>query len=176
MTKSNARYLHLALVAVYAAAVAGCGFHAPSVRVQGTPDMLAQITGEWWGEYVGDRLHGRNGSIVFKLEEGEASAHGDVVMTPADAERPYGPRGPGRSAARQIGASDVLTIRFVTAIDGTVTGALDPYWDPDRGTEATSTFVGRLTGDDTIAGSFTTQYADGQPPTGGRWEATRKSR
>ena len=27
-------------------------------------------------------------------------------------------------------------------------GALDTYWDPDRATEATATFTGRITGDD----------------------------
>jgi len=173
MTNLITARIRVAVVAACAAAVTACGFHAPPVRVQGTASMLEQLAGEWWGEYTGDRLHGRNGSIAFKLVAGEDHAHGDVLMTPRGADRPYG-RGPGEGASSPMGASNVLTIRFVTAIDGTITGALDPYWDPERGTEATATFRGRVSGDDTIEGTFITAYADGQPSTGGRWKATRK--
>lgn len=155
----------------------GCTFVAPAVPVQGTPAALELLSGEWWGEYVGDREHDRRGTIAFKLIAGEDHAHGDVLMVPRDTVRPYEPYRDdesGRRTAEPVSASRVLSIRFVAAGDGFVRGALDPYWDPDRRTEATATFRGRLRGD-TIEGTFTTTYADGTPATGGRWTVARKA-
>jgi hypothetical protein len=160
-------------------AAGGCGYIAPDVRVQGPVEDLDRLAGEWQGEYVGDPAHGRRGSISFKLEAGEAHAHGDVLMIPAGQAAPYGRRS-GRvdadtpPAERTERTPDpILTIRLVLANGRTVSGTLDPYWDPDRSTEATTTFQGVLT-DDTIQGTFTTEYASGAPRTTGTWTVKRR--
>ena len=53
-----------------------------------------------------------------------------------------------------------------------LSGVVAPYWDPDRRSRASATFSGQLTGD-TIEGTFTTTYANGDPQTGGRWHVRR---
>jgi hypothetical protein len=51
-------------------------------------------------------------------------------------------------------------------------GSLDPYWDPDRSTQATTTFEGALA-DDSVEGTFTARYESGASPTRGQWKVTR---
>ena len=160
-------------------AAGGCSYIAPEVQVQGPVEDLDRLAGEWQGEYVGDPAHGRRGSISFKLVAGEAHAHGDVLMIPAGQTAPYGRRS-GRvdadtpPAERTERSPDpILTIRLVLANGRMVTGSLDTYWDPDRSTEATTTFQGVLA-DDTIEGTFTTEYASGAPRTAGTWTVKRR--
>jgi len=152
----------------------GCHYMGPPVRVYGTPADLEALVGEWSGEYIGDRLHGRNGTIFFTLAAGQENAYGDVLMTPERSE-PY-KRYAGEQPFTQMGEpfprDQVLTIRFVRAMDATVTGRLEPYWDPERRSEATSVFTGRLQ-DHRIEGTFVTSYASGAESTGGRWLVTR---
>jgi len=154
---------------------ASCAFVAPRIEVAGTRGDLERLSGEWRGEYIGDRDHGRRGTIVFKLVAGEDHAHGDVVMIPEGRDRPY-QRYQGdeqRPAPDLTPRSRVLEIRFVNALDDTVTGVLEPYWDPDRRTRASATFHGQLR-DHTIEGRFTTTYANGDADTGGRWHVERQ--
>jgi hypothetical protein len=61
----------------------------------------------------------------------------------------------------------------VRAIDGDVTGRLDPYWDPERDCPATTTFRGAI-GDGVIAGTFTTSFGSGVTNATGRWAVTRQ--
>jgi len=155
--------------------VSNCAFVAPRVEVLGTPRGLARLSGEWWGEYIGDRDHARHGSIAFKLVAGEDHAHGDVLMIPDGDSQPYGryqrnePSTPLYEVAER---SRVLEIQFVMVTQDTVSGVLGPYWDPDRQTEASAMFRGRLA-DGTIEGTFTTSYASGAARTGGRWKVWR---
>ena len=113
--------------------VASCASVSPPVRMVATPAALELLVGEWYGDYVGDDPPARRGTIVFKLVESEDHAHGDVLMIPAGSTRAYeryhGDQPPvvGRDAGRQ---SQRLTIRIVWAIDGSLTGQLEPYWDP----------------------------------------------
>ena len=157
------------------ALVSSCGFVAPRVELLGTPGGLARLSGEWWGEYTGDGDHARRGTIAFKLVAGEDHAHGDVVMSPADDDLPYRPyrdtdqhMSPQELARR----SRVLEIRFVILSENLVSGVIEPYWDPDRHTQASTTFRGRLA-TDTIDGTFITRYASGSASTGGRWKVWR---
>jgi hypothetical protein len=124
---------------------------------------------------VGDRDHARHGTIAFTLVAGEDHAHGTIVMVPAGVGRPFQPyRGdeltlsPPQLAQRQ----QLLEIQFVNAADNTVNGVVTPYWDPDRRTRASATFIGQLTGG-SIEGTFTATYANGDPPTTGRWTVKR---
>ena len=146
---------------------------APSIQMYGTPGDLERLAGEWSGEYTGDRAHVRRGTIMFKLVAGERVAHGDVRMTPDGVDRPsqrYSEDEKRLPREREHG-SRVLTIRFVNAMDGVVNGELDPYWDPDRKTQASATFRGRMA-DEVIEGTFITRYANGSAERGGRWRAT----
>jgi hypothetical protein len=169
--------IQVVLGAAILAVPLGCASLGPAFPVQGTRADLELLSGDWQGEYVGDREHFRNGSIAFKLVAGEDHAHGTVVMIPAGSDRPYEPWY-GRDLPvppYELGRpSRVLEIQFATADGGMVTGVLAPYWDPDRLTRASARFRGYLTGD-TIAGTFTTTYADGTPPTSGRWSVRRTS-
>jgi hypothetical protein len=51
-------------------------------------------------------------------------------------------------------------------------GMLDPYWDRERGCEATATFYGVL-GDGTIEGQFVFTCRGGMPALRGRWWVRR---
>jgi hypothetical protein len=165
------------LVLMPALLAAGCHYLGPPVRLYGTAADLEALVGEWSGEYVGTRQHGRNGSIFFTLAAGEENARGDVLMTPERSEpyRRYSGEQPFVQTGEPFPRDQVLTIRFVRANDGSITGRLEPYWDPDRRSEATSVFTGSLDGD-RIEGTFTTTYASGAETTGGRWSVTRVRR
>ena len=152
-----------------------CASLAPPIRVQGSARDLERLSGQWRGEYVGDHDHRRRGTISFKLIAGEDYARGDVVMTPEGLDQPYHryqSSDPGAPRTEPSHASPVLTIRFVAIEDDEVHGVLDPYWDPDRLTEASATFHGRLR-DNVIEGTFTTTYASGTAKTGGQWKVVR---
>jgi len=146
----------------FLAVALGCASLAP-VPVSGTPGAMELLSGDWRGEYAGDPDHGRHGTIAFTLVAGEDHAHGTVVMTPAGFDEPLRPESPHYQA---------LAIRFVRAAGDTLSGVLEPYWDPDRRTRASATFRGVLK-NRTIEGTFTVAYANGQPETGGWWNVRR---
>jgi hypothetical protein len=147
----------------------GCASTPAAVPVAGAPADLSALAGDWEGEYA-SQATGRLGSIVFKLVTGEDHAHGDVLMIPRGSSDPYRPRSGGEGPA-PAGASQLLTIRFVKAEGGNVTGTLDPYWDPDCDCEVTTTFVGQRKGN-TIEGTFASERNAGR--VFGTWKATRK--
>lgn len=68
----------------------------------------------------------------------------------------------------------MLTIRFVRASAGAISGMLDPYWDPDRNCQARTVFSGNLV-ERTIEGTFTTTFDCGSGEASGRWHVTRKA-
>jgi hypothetical protein len=161
------------LVAITVFLASACHYMGPAVRVYGSPRDLEALVGQWSGEYVGDLFHGRGGSIFFALTAGEQHAHGDVLMTP-ERGAPYVRYHEEDEAIRgsRFAHDEVLTIQFVTAQDGRVTGRLDPYWDPERNAEAVTVFTGQLDGD-RIEGTFTASYSRGIPSTSGRWTVRR---
>lgn len=153
-----------------------CAYNPPVVGIEGSRADLELLAGEWQGEYTGGP-RGRCGSIWFKLVAGEDHAHGDVLMIPEGSDRPYQPYrheapGPGDRVFER--SPRVLTIRFVRAAAGTVSGTLDPYWDPDRQCQASTTFRGFVRAG-TIEGTFSSICEGGVGYTTGRWKATRKA-
>jgi hypothetical protein len=151
----------------------GCGY-MPPVQLDATPADLELLAGQWKGEYDSPTL-GRHGSIEFKLVAGQVQASGDVVMTPQGSNRPYQrstlehpPRG-----ADGLPESQILTIHFVRASGGAISGALDPYWDPDRNCEARTVFSGTQV-EWSIEGTFRTTFDCGSGEATGRWHAMRK--
>ncbi|HTL03799.1 MAG TPA: hypothetical protein VL243_16295 [Vicinamibacterales bacterium] len=153
--------------------MSGCAY-MPPVQLDATPADLELLTGEWRGEYDSATL-GRHGTIEFKLVAGRDQATGDVVMTPQGSDRPYQrgtlehpPRGADGWPEAQI-----LSIRFVRASGGAISGMLDPYWDPDRNCQARTVFSGTLV-EWSIDGTFRTTFDCGSGEATGHWRASRK--
>jgi hypothetical protein len=167
------RVLLVGLAGVLAAAV-GCASAIPPVRMYGDERELGALVGRWSGDYVGDRIGTRRGSVFFELLRGEDHAHGDVTMIPEGGDQPYTRYEPGTApvGVEQQGVR-FLSIRFIEVGDGIVSGTLDPYWDPDRRTQASSTFRGRVT-DNVIEGTYVTTYRNGDPEVTGRWIVRRQ--
>jgi hypothetical protein len=161
--------------AVLAAALLalGCAYHPPPVRMEASPAELAKMAGHWTGGYTGWRWGG--GSIVFTLVPGEDHAHGDVLMTPRGALRPYRPwRDPARTGVpgRLDDTPLILGIAFVHVEDGEVEGALDPYFDPECECRALTRFRGRLRGD-VIEGTYVTVNDRDDSGMHGTWRVRR---
>ena len=130
------------------------------------------LAGQWKGDYNSPAL-GRRGSIEFKLVAGEGQAYGAVVMTPQGSGHPYEPTTLARNTdGSRVAPTQVLTIRFVRAESGEISGMLDPYWDPDRNCEATTRFLGYLA-KGVIEGTFKTTFDCGAGEASGTWQVTR---
>lgn len=154
------------------ALLAACAASPPAVPVAGTAADIAALVGEWIGEYSSPAT-GRSGSISFTLSARGDTAHGDVVMIPADWGRRLEPWRDGAPTGPARPGPEPLTITFVNVLGDRVTGMLAPYADPATGARLVTSFDGRLHGD-TVSGTFTTRVSD--PPglqTGG-WRVVRQ--
>jgi hypothetical protein len=167
------------LMASLLSVVCACASVTPSFPVIGVHSDFGRLVGRWDGDYVGSISHGRRGTIAFVLAAAEDHAHGTVEMIPDGDRRAYGRVDPG-SGRGQDGATDreatahpLLTIRFVWVTGSQVEGVLDAYWDPDRATAASTTFRGHIE-DNSIRGTFVTEYANRAPATSGVWTVRRR--
>jgi hypothetical protein len=144
------------------------------VSLTGTPADLEMLAGEWKGEYESAAL-GRQGSIEFRLSASTNEARGAVIMTPRSQGVPYQPEPYSEVQMRQgdVFGSEVLTIRFVRASNGSVRGMLDRYWDPDRRCYAVTVFQGFI-GRGVTRGTFTTTFDSGTGEAGGNWWIEKK--
>lgn len=160
-------------VVVGLAVLAACQGPQPPVPVLGD---VAALTGRWEGEY-GSRESGRAGSILFTLEAGNDTAHGDVLMVPREWELPPQPRAgdPDAMDFRRDRAPQALPIAFVRAVDGTVEGRLAPYHDPDCGCMLTTMFTGKLVNAVTFEGTFTSIHGSSNRTVRGWWRATKRN-
>jgi hypothetical protein len=159
-------------LAALALVVGGCSTAPAPVPVVGAPADLSRLAGEWGGEYQG-QTSGRSGSIVFKLAAGADTAFGDVVMIPRERREsrlPVQDPSAGLPIAR---TPEVLSISFVRATDGGLSGRLTPYRDPDCDCLLITRFQGRFRGD-LIEGTFTSTPADGGAMQTGTWKVKRK--
>lgn len=153
--------------------IAGCAPPLARVQVGGTAADLAQLAGEWEGDYTG-ASSGRGGSIHFRLTAGADTASGEVVMVPRGTFEALQPaRDPGAAAAPRSSLPEPLTITFVRVAVGKVTGVLDPYRDPECGCTLTTTFEGTLQGD-VIRGTFESRGGMTHLPQSGTWQVRRK--
>ena len=154
------------------AALAACAGPSTPVPVVGAPTDVAQLGGEWEGEYSSVET-GRSGSIFFHIVPGTDSSHGDVLMDPAvlGMRRPTGdPAAPGQPNIRP---GQAIGITFVRVAGGRVSGRLDPYTDPDCNCPLYTTFEGAVTGD-TLQGTYASRHQTGDPLQHGRWRVVRK--
>lgn len=133
----------------------------PAVPVGGAASDIAALNGRWEGEYSSPDT-GRTGSIVFEFKG--ATGAGDVLMMPK------------KSADAAGSMPQVLTIRFVSAEGGDLSGQLAPYVDPDCSCEVTTTFKGRRE-KDIVRGTFTTaRTAEPDKKANGTWSVKRSNR
>ena len=159
------------LALAIALAAAGCAARLPSIRLEGAPENLTRLVGNWHGEYISDTAGEAGGSIIFRLRAGEAEAVGDVLMTRRGARTAYEPYDPERVTGRSLGAQS-LAIHFVNARDGSVSGELDPYWDFDRACGARTVFRGSIRGR-IIEGSYETTFSGPYQRRTGKWKVVR---
>ena len=157
---------------VIALVLAGCSTAPAPVPVVGTPADLGALAGEWGGAYQG-QTSGRSGSIVFKLAAGADTAYGDVVMIAhqrRESRLPVQDPSAGLPIAR---TPEVLSIAFVRAAGGGVSGRLIPYRDPECDCLVDTRFEGRLRGN-VIEGTFWSRHIERGEIQTGTWKVTRK--
>ena len=108
----------------------GCASAVPRITLQGTLSDLELLVGEWQGGYTSPATR-RTGLIWFTLVAGEDHAHGDVMMTPRG-QKSYSRYAPGQGATpnQRRSPTQFLSIRFVRASDGRLSGTLDPVLGP----------------------------------------------
>lgn len=151
---------------------AGCSTAPAPVPVVGTPADLGLLAGEWGGDYQGE-TSGRSGSIVFKLAAGADTAFGDVVMIPHERREERLPVHDPSAGLPTPRTPEVLSIAFVRAAGGGVSGRLTPYRDPECDCVLITRFEGRIQGD-VIEGTFLSTRAQGDGTQTGTWKVTRR--
>jgi hypothetical protein len=144
-----------------------CASSSKEIPVSGSDADVSQLVGEWSGEYHA-ASSGRSGLISFKLEAEADSASGDVLMFTRQRAELANPGRPNIGPTLPQG----LTIRFVNAANGMVSGRLDPYTDPECSCQVETVFEGQLH-DSTITGHYTARRS-GTTTMTGDWKVTRK--
>jgi hypothetical protein len=153
-------------------ALAGCGTSMRAVRVAADPAQWQALAGDWRGDYWMGR-YDRHGLIAFRLTASPETASGDVLMISDRFGWPYH-RFPGPPVLQEYQRTQLLTIRFVRAEDGWITGRMDAYWDPDRRCDAVASFRGTLDGDAIHGTVSSICIGDRIRPLNGRWKVARK--
>ncbi|RPI55091.1 MAG: hypothetical protein EHM55_08955 [Acidobacteria bacterium] len=172
--RGMSRILHLIALFITVSAVSACSY-LPPVALEATPADLEMLAGQWVGEYDSVAL-GRRGSLEFKLAAGTDEAYGAVLMVPRGQVLPYQsePYREGPAQSRDPFNTELLTIKFIRASNGSITGMLDRYWDPDRQCYATTVFRG-FTGRGVVEGTFRTTFDCGAGEASGNWRIEKKS-
>ena len=166
----------LALVAVLPIflVLAACAGNPRSVPVFASRADWEILSGHWSGSYSTSPST-RHGVIEFTLSAGEEQASGDVLMVADGAHGPYRPYPPNDPRQGPINApyTQLLTIRFVRADRGEISGTIASYWDPDRSCQASATFLGGAQ-NRVIEGTFKSTCEDGVRQLRGTWRVTRQ--
>ena len=151
---------------------AGCSLAMRPVQMEATRADWEKLAGDWRGNYsMADR--DRHGVIEFRLNAPEQQATGDVLMIADRFKWPETGIPPRDGTHLPATESQLLTIRFVAAVNGQIQGNMDPYWDPDRSCRAFASFAGSVDGD-VIAGSVISVCEDGARVSKGRWRVERR--
>jgi len=168
------RYLASALAAM-AIGAAACATNPRSVPVSASPADWEALAGGWRGSYTTSEPT-RRGLIDFTLSSSGVRAFGDVLMIADGSRIPYRAYPPGdpRLAPVETAYTQLLTITFVRAEGGQISGTIASYWDPDRSCQASATFVGTAKSH-TIDGTFTSTCEDGVRQLRGKWRVTRQA-
>lgn len=154
-------------VLVAALAGFGCAWQGTPVPVTGD---LAGLAGEWEGIYSSVET-GRSGTISFRLDATTDSAFGDVWMGGPEQQNVRQHDAPQVVTARPRSA-EALTIAFVRAEDGRVSGRLEAYRDPVTGERLFTQFDGKQRGDE-FHGTYQTRSEVTGRVARGDWTARR---
>jgi hypothetical protein len=156
------------------ASVGACAGNPAPVPVFASRADWEILSGHWSGGYK-TIPSGRHGLIDFTLSSTEEQASGDVLMISDDTRIPYRPYPPGDPRLGPVNGpyTQLLTIRFVRADRGQISGTIGSYWDPDRQCQATATFLGTAE-TRAIEGTFTSTCEDGIRELRGDWRVTRQ--
>ena len=150
-----------------------CTLAMRPVKLDARPAEWEALAGEWRGEYwmAG---YDRHGTIALKLVAAAEQATGDVLMISDRFGWPYMwmPPKAGLPSYPMEPTTQLLTIRFVRADRGRISGRMDPYWDPDRRCRASASFLGSVDGN-VIKGSLVS-VCDDVRTLQGRWRVERK--
>ncbi|HEU4935585.1 MAG TPA: hypothetical protein VFT39_03960 [Vicinamibacterales bacterium] len=167
------RSVILAIIAMMIGSGA-CAANPPLVPVFASRADWEILAGRWTGSYTTSAAN-RRGLIEFTLSASDEQASGDVLMIAEGTRIPYRPYPPGDPRQGPIDASytQLLTIRFVRAEQGRISGTIASYWDPDRRCQATATFLGAAWSR-AIEGTFTSICEDGVRQLRGTWRVTRQ--
>jgi hypothetical protein len=154
--------------------VGGCAGNPAPVPVFASRADWEILSGHWSGSYS-ISASDRHGLIDFTLSAGNEQAAGDVVMIAEGARVPYRPYPPGdpRLGPTDAPYTQLLTIKFVRAEQGRISGTIASYWDPDRSCQASATFLGAAQGR-VIDGTFISTCEDGVRQLHGKWRVTRQ--
>ncbi len=155
-------------------ALAACAGNPAPVPVFASRADWEILGGHWSGSYA-TSPSGRRGVIDFTLSPGNEQASGDVLMIADGTKVPYRPHPPNDPRQGPIDApyTQLLTIRFVRADQGQISGTIASYWDPDRDCQASATFLGNVQ-NRVIEGTFTSTCEDGVRQLRGTWRVTRE--
>lgn len=165
------RSVAFVVLAVLTLGLGACATVPAPVPVVGDAADLGRLTGEWGGEYQG-QTSGRSGNIVFKLVAGADTAFGDVVMIPRERRESRLPVQDPSAGLPITRTPEVLSIAFVRATGGGLSGRITPYRDPDCDCTLITRFQGRIRGN-VIEGTFTSTPAGGGTTQTGTWKVTR---
>jgi len=150
-----------------------CGSAMRPVSIDATPAGWQSLDGAWRGAYWA-HAYDRHGTIALRLAASTEEASGEVLMISDRSGWPYQRDAPRSGAAGFGPFTELLTIRIVRTLDGHITGHLEPYWDPDRHCQASTTFLGSVDGD-RIRGTFTSKCDDDSTRIlNGRWTVHRR--
>ncbi len=155
-------------------ALTGCSLPMRPVRVEATAVDWKALAGEWRGEFWMS-AYDRHGLITFRLAVGPDGASGEVLMISDRFAWPYlRDRVDPTMKPGPFDRTQLLTILFVRAEDGSITGRIDRFRDPDRRCDAEASFRGSVDGD-TIHGTVSSIcVGDIRGGIIGRWTAERK--
>lgn len=167
------RWILAARVVAAVLPAAGCSMAMRQVPVTAPHAQWEALAGEWHGTYRMDG-YDRHGTIAFKLVALEEQASGEVLMIPERRGWPYTANrpAPGDVATKAGPRTELLTIRFVDAAGGPLSGTMDPYWDPDRQCTANASFTGIVEGD-VASGTVTSVCENDVKTLRGEWRARR---
>ena len=168
------RYLAIVIAGVTIGAAA-CATNPRPVPVYASPADWEALAGRWRGSYTTSEPN-RRGLIDFTLSSSGERASGDVLMIAEGSRIPYRPYPPGdpRLAPIEAAYTQLLTISFVRAERGQISGTIASYWDPDRSCQASATFLGTAQ-PHAIDGTFTSTCEDGVRQLRGKWRVTRQA-
>lgn len=154
-----------------AAAVAACSSTPQPIPLSTAQADIQALEGEWIGEYHSYDETDRSGTLLFRLEAGQDTVRGDVLMHLAGRETaaviPF-----TTDPWANVAQDQLLTVTFVRAAGGTVFGELDVYHDPLCGCEIRTTFTGRVAGN-LLEGSYTSVHVNGADEMVGAWRVVR---